>query len=183
MHAVLDRGHRAVSSIVEPLCRLSLWISATCLIFLAALVFFQVISRFMGWGIVWASDLAGYTLVATTFLAMAPTLRRAVHVRVSLLIENIPARGRLFLELWSYAVGFAFAVYATRWSTIQVIESYRFGDVSIGIVAFKLWIPQISIAVGFAIFALTLLEGLLALLAGKPTAEALAESNEHHVDK
>lgn len=175
MKPVFDRVHRALALVVDPLCKISLVISAICMIVLALLVFFQVMTRYLNIGVVWASDLAGYALVATTFLAMAPTLRNAIHVRVSVLIVNIPGRGRIALELWCYAVGLALAIYATRWATVQVIESYRFGDVSIGIVAFKLWVPQIPIAVGFAIFALTLLEGILAILAGKPTAESLAD--------
>lgn len=177
MKAIFVRVHHALGLVMGPLCRVSLAIATISMIGLALLVLFQVISRYLNIGVVWASDLAGYALVGTTFLAMAPTLRNAIHVRVSVIVANISERARPAVELWCYSFGLLLAIYATRWTVVQVLESHRFGDVSIGMVAFKLWVPQIPIAVGFAILALTFLEGVIAILAGKPTPEALADAS------
>ena len=177
MQAVFARAHAVTQLVLAPLSRLSLIFSAVCLVFLAVIVLLQVTSRYVGLSIVWGSDIAGYTLVATTFLAMAPTLRHDLHIRVTLVLGRVRNPVRKVLEVWSYTVGLAFTIYAAYWSIIQVMESRQFGDVSIGIIAFPLWIPQMFLGVGFVLFALTMLEGLFAVLAGKPPA-ANAESGD-----
>lgn len=100
-----------------------------------------------------AGDVAGYALLAATFMAMGPTSRRGV------------------LDVWSSAVGFAFALYAAWWSAVQVHEAWRFGDLSPGLLPFPLWVPPSFMALRFIAFTGAMLEGLLARLAGAPAAD------------
>ena len=171
MQAFFARAHTITQRVIDPLSRLALLLSAMCLVLMTVIVFAQITLRYLGIGFVWGSNVAGYALVAATFLAMAPTLRRDLHVRVGLVLTRVPERVRFALEVWSYVVGLFFTIYAARWCIIQVIQSYQFGDVSIGIVAFPLWIPQTFMAIGFCLFALAMLEGLLAVLSSKPPTQ------------
>lgn len=170
MQTVFARAHLLMAALMGPVHRISLILAALCLLVLAGVVILQILGRFIAVPVVWANDIAGYALVATTFVAMAPTLRNAVHIRVTLVLQHVPASLRHILEVWSFAVGLAFASYGAWWCTVQVIESYQFGDLSTGLVPFPLWVPQIFMAVGFTTFALGMLEGLLAVLAGHEPA-------------
>lgn len=151
---------------MDPLSRLALWLAAFCMLLLGTIVCMQLGTRLFRIPLTWASDIAGFLLVATTFLALAPTLRNAVHVRVHLVLDHVTTRTRFWMQLWSFGVGLYFSFYAARWSVIQVVESYRFGDVTTGIIPFQLWIPQCFMAAGFVVLTLAMLEGLFAVLAG-----------------
>jgi TRAP-type C4-dicarboxylate transport system permease small subunit len=166
MQSLFIHAHGAMKYIMTPLSRLALWLAAFCMLLLGTIVCLQLVTRLFRIPLVWGSDIAGFLLVATTFMAFAPTLRNAVHVRVHLIMESVSSRGKQWLQLWSFGLGLYFAFYAARWSVIQVIESYRFKDVTTGIIPFPLWIPQSFMAAGFVIFTLAMLEGLLAVIAG-----------------
>ena len=48
---------------------------------------------------------AGYCMAAAGFLALAHTLKRGEHIRVTLILEHVAGRARRALELWALAVG------------------------------------------------------------------------------
>jgi TRAP-type C4-dicarboxylate transport system permease small subunit len=166
MRQLARRAHIVTARVLDPVYRLCIVLAALALVGLGVCIVLQITARFVDVPVLWASDVAGYALVATTFLAMAPALRHGVHIRVNFVLNATPPRARSLLDLWSYAIGFGFAAYGAWWAIVQVIESWRFGDLSTGLVAFPLWIPQTFMAVGFVTFAGAMLEGLLARLAG-----------------
>lgn len=54
------------------------------------------------------------------------------------------------------------------WYSIRlVIQSFSFNDISTGLDATPLWIPQLGMAVGTSIFTLAFLTDLVDLLAGR----------------
>ena len=85
---------RHVRPALDGLYRLSAGLAAFCLAAIAALVVIQVTGRLLGILVPGADDLAGYALMASTFLALASTLRAGVHIRVTLLVRHSsPADG------------------------------------------------------------------------------------------
>ena len=114
---------------------------------------------------------AGYSMAASAFLALAPTLRRGEHIRVTLLFNHLPAPAQRALDIACHlaAVGLGGAL---AWFSLRlVLQSREFNDISTGLDATPLWIPQLGMALGTALFALAYLSDLVALLRGQTLRE------------
>jgi TRAP-type C4-dicarboxylate transport system permease small subunit len=73
--------------------------------------------------------------------------------------------------LFLCVVGALFAGFAIN----MVLDSYAFGDVSTGMMAIPLWVPQLSMAVGAVLLEIAALEELVRVLRGEEPHYARAE--------
>jgi TRAP-type C4-dicarboxylate transport system permease small subunit len=116
------------------------------------------------------AELSGYLLAAASFLALAGTLKRGAHIRVTVLLANVSERTRFWLELWALAAGAAFVAYAFWHLAVLSQDSYRFKEVSYGIIPMPLWIPQAVMAIGALMLLVALVdEFLVTLRRGRPS--------------
>jgi len=131
---------------------------------IAGLVVAQVAGRIAGVLVPGADDLAGYSLMASSFLALAPTLRAGAHIRVTLLVRHAPPARRRAVELWS--LGFSALVMAYLvWHVVEMVwDAFRFGEKSIGQLAVPLWIPQSFMALGIAVLIVALVDEFIRVL-------------------
>ena len=101
---------------------------------------------------------AGYCMAAAGFLALAHTLKRGEHIRVTLILEHTGPRTQLVLELWALGVATLlsglFAYYSVRLSW----QSWDFHDISMGNDATPLWIPQLTMAGGTLVLCVAFLD-------------------------
>ena len=115
------------------------------------------------------ADFAGFFLAAASFLALARTLTAGGHIRVSLLLQALGPRPRLAAELFSLALGGGLSGYACWFMLRLNLESWRYGDLSFGIVAIPIWIPQLAVSAGLAILTLAFADLFLRTArAGRP---------------
>ncbi|MDJ0613504.1 MAG: TRAP transporter small permease [Rhizobiaceae bacterium] len=137
--------------------------AALCLIAIVCLIVLQIASRNFGFAFRGGPDYAGYAMAAASFLGFAYALNHGAHIRVSLLVSAL-GRYRFWGELWCYGVGTAitsiFAWYACNFT----YESYRFKDISSGLDATPLWIPQLSMAIGSILLAICFWDNLITLI-------------------
>lgn len=155
-----------------PLYRLGGWGAAASMIAICGLVSVQVLFRLLdailvlfggdrlGLEIGGVSELAAYLLVGASFLGTAYTFTHHAHIRMSLLIQRLPARVRVFVETWCLGVALALNLLLcwSLWALMQ--ESLSYNDVSSGMLAIPLWIPQLTLLVGMSLMSLALLEAL-----------------------
>jgi TRAP-type C4-dicarboxylate transport system permease small subunit len=118
------------------------------------------------------AEFTGFFLVAASFLALANTLRAGSHIRVSLLIRGLGPVSRRWAELWCASAGLAFTAFFAWHAVLMVVDTYTFNDVSPGIVAVPLWIPQSAMALGLIILAIALADEFVTVLRGRPPAYA-----------
>jgi len=119
------------------------------------------------------SDFAGFFLAASTFLALAHTLRCGEHIRVTLLVRKAPKRWRRFLELWCLGISGLLAAYFTYYTASLVKDSLEFGDLSIGIIPVPIWIPQAAMLLGLVVLAIALFDDFFIVASGRsPSYEA-----------
>ena len=150
--------------------------AALCILFICAIVTAQVglnvLSRIGGPGLAYTipsyADFAGYALAAASFLALAHTLRRGAHIRVTLVSDRLPPALRRAADLLVLALAAGIAAFATWFMALLIEESLRYGDLSPGMIAVPLWIPQIPVAAGLALLTLALLHTLAERLRGAP---------------
>lgn len=129
-----------------------------------------------------ADAYAGYCTAASAFLALAPTLRRGEHIRVTLLFNQLPAGGQRLLDILCHLVAVAMSGALAWYSMRLVMQSREFFDISTGLDATPLWIPQLGMAAGTTLFALAFAYELIALVRGDPLRGASAGSEPARVE-
>lgn len=155
-------------SVLDGLYRVSGGMAAFCLAAIAALVVIQVTGRLLGVLVPGADDLAGYALMASTFLALASTLRAGVHIRVTLLAHHTSPGQRRALELWCLGLGSAIGAYLT-WHVVDMAwDAMLFGERSTGNLSVPLWMPQGIMALGVLILTIAFVDDLVRVVRGFP---------------
>ncbi|WP_051432439.1 TRAP transporter small permease [Rhodovibrio salinarum] len=120
------------------------------------------------------ANFAGFFLTAATFFALAYTLKRGAHIRVTLAIQFLGPKARQVVEVWCILVGLSIAGFFT-WHTFGLVsDSYRFGDMSTGMVAIPIWIPQGALVLGGGVLTIALLDELVVALSGRTPAHERA---------
>lgn len=152
-------------------------IAAICLL-VTAQVFLNLITKYgpfdFNLTIPSYADFAGYMLAASTFLALAYTLTRGGHIRVTMILNTVPAAVRLAAELFCLLVCAAIAGVASFYMYRLVHESWEFGDMSSGIVAIPLYIPQSTVLAGLVILTIALVDlAVQTVAAGRPVIEQM----------
>jgi TRAP-type C4-dicarboxylate transport system permease small subunit len=124
------------------------YVAALFLVGTLVMVLLGIFGRLLSFQVRGTDAYAGYFMAGAGFLALAHTLTRGEHIRVTLILEHAGATGKLWLERWSLAVALilsaAFAYYSVRLAW----QSHAFHDISTGNDATPLWIPQLSMAIG-----------------------------------
>ncbi|MDX9862324.1 MAG: TRAP transporter small permease [Rhodospirillales bacterium] len=151
--------------------------AAACFLFLiAATIVAQIVGRFFGIALD-STESGGFSLAATTFLGLAYTLKHGAHIRVSLLVSRFRGRVARAVELW--CSGFAAAAMAfLTWQTILMVhDSWRFGEISPGLLAIPFWIPQSGMLLGATILTVALIDEFWLVATGRQAGyEAPAET-------
>jgi TRAP-type C4-dicarboxylate transport system permease small subunit len=120
---------------------------------------------------------AGYFMAASAFLALAHTLRRGEHIRVSLVLSLLPQPWRKRMEIWAGVMSVILGALLAIFSVRLVMQSLSYNDISTSNDATPLWIPQLSMAIGTVIFFIALLHDSADTISGKKLA---SESMAHH---
>ncbi len=130
-------------------------------------VMLGIADRQFAWGLRGLDAYAGYAVACALFLAMPGTLQRGEHIRVTLVLQRVPAAWRAALEWWCLGAGVlltgALAAYACRLVWVSKLT----GDVSQGSDATPLWLPQIGMALGCLGLAVALLDAALSRALGR----------------
>ena len=157
----------------------ALLIAAICLLVCTQVVF-NLVTKFAGrmvnLTIPSYGDFAGYFLAASSFLALAYTLTQGGHIRVNLVLNRLPSRMQFLAEIFSVSICTAVSFYATFYVAKLCIDSYEFGDLSPGIVAVPLWIPQSIVLVGLGILTVALTDCLCRALVSRQSLFEAIES-------
>lgn len=148
------------------------------LILIAALSLAQISGRVLGFDAYSFDDFAGFCMAASSFLGLAHTYRRNEHIRVSMLVDRLSGGKRRVLEALCLAASTLLVSYFAWYAADMTLTSYQIGDVSQGLIAVPLWIPQIGMALGLAIMSIALLDDLITLLSGATPSYVIAEQEK-----
>lgn len=137
MRRALDRFYNALMALAA-LALLAAFVS----------VMLGIVDRQLAWGLRGLDAYAGYAIAAALFLALPGTLQRGEHIRVTLVLQRVPAAWRGVLEWWSLLAGLVLTVMVAAYACRMVWVSRLTNDVSQGSDATPLWLPQIGMALG-----------------------------------
>ena len=131
------------------------------------MVLASVVGRLAGFNLRGSDAYAGYCMAAASFLALAHTLKRGEHIRVTLFLERFGGRLKRPLELWSHAAGTFFCA-ALAFSSMRLVwQSWAFHDISQGNDATPVWIPQIAMALGAVVLLVAMADDFILVIRGR----------------
>lgn len=143
------------------------------LVCIGAMTLAQIGGRLLGFAARSFDDFAGFAMAASFFLGLAWTMRCGEHIRVSLLLHHLRGRARRVMEIACLAVSLFLCGYFAWWALDMTWTSYQLNDVSQGLVAVPLWIPQLAMALGLVVLAIAMADDLVrSLRGGIPSYEA-----------
>ena len=112
-------------------------------------------------------EYSAYLMGSSFMFGAALTMRAGMQIRVQIILQSFGGRFQRPLEVISSAIGAAFVTFLAYSLACFAFESYISDQVSGGSLT-PLWIPQASLALGTAIYALQSIMHVLAALLGKP---------------
>jgi len=148
------------------------------LVLIGALSLAQISGRVLGFDAYSFDDFAGFCMAASSFLGLAHTYRRNEHIRVALVIDRFEGDTRRLLEILCLAASTFLIGYFAWWAIDMVLTSYEIHDVSQGLVAVPLWLPQGGMALGLVIMTIALTEDLITVLVRGTPSYIVAEQSK-----
>ena len=142
-------------------------LAALCMIGLLVMVLLSILGREFHFDVPGTDAYAGYMMAASGFLALAHTLKRGEHIRVTLLLNALRGNWRRGLEIWALAAAALLACLFAYYSCRLAWQSHAFNDVSTGNDATPLWIPQLGMALGTVVLAIAFIDELVLELRGQ----------------
>lgn len=146
-------------------------IAAVAIVAIVVLILIQVAARYFGFAFRGGAQYAGYAMAAASFFGFAYALQHGAHIRVSLLLTAL-GRHRFWGEVWCYGFSVIVATWFAWQACLFTYQTWRFKDVSQGLDATPLWIPQIAMAIGSVVMAIAFIDNFISLiLTGKASME------------
>lgn len=154
-------------------------LSALQLTAIMVMIVLQVLGRVLDNLLLWAgfsppglnipglAQIAAFLLLGATFFGLAYTFWQGGHIRVTLVVQNLPQALKRWMDMAVVAVAILITGYAIWFSARLALDSYDYGDLSIGMVPVPLWIPQLVMVLGLSWLLIALLDAFVALAAGR----------------
>lgn len=142
-------------------------LAALFMVGLLAMVLLSIVSRQLHFHVPGTDAYAGYLMAASGFLALAHTLKRGEHIRVTLLLNALKGKSKKAMEIWSLTVATLLALLFAVYSCKLAWQSRAFNDISTGSDATPLWIPQLAMALGALILLIAFIDELVLEIQGR----------------
>jgi TRAP-type C4-dicarboxylate transport system permease small subunit len=111
-------------------------------------------------------DFTSWCMAAMAFLGLAHTFRSGEMIRVGLLIDTLQGRTRHVVEIAALVIGTGFIAFFA-WHAVRMnYDSWRFHDMSQGVIAIPLWLPQLGYSAGLVVLLIAFVDELVHVLAG-----------------
>ena len=134
---------------------------------LLVMVLLSIVSRPLHFNLPGVDAYAGYLMAGAGFMALAQTLKKGEHIRVTLLLGALHGGWRRGFEIWALFAASLLAVLSAGYSCKLAWQSYTFHDISTGNDATPLWIPQLAMAAGTLVLAIAFIDELVLEVLGR----------------
>jgi TRAP-type C4-dicarboxylate transport system permease small subunit len=152
------------------------WLAALAMIGVLLMVLISIVSRQLGFNVPGTDAYAGYSMAAAGFLALAHTLKKNEHIRVTLLLGRLKGRALRGLQMWALSAAVLLAGLFAFYSVRLAWQSLALNDISTGNDATPLWIPQITMALGTVVLLIAFVDEWLLEWRGKRMGPAPEEA-------
>jgi len=142
-------------------------LAALFMVGLLIMVLLSIVSREVGFHVKGTDAYAGYLMAGSGFLALAHTLKKGEHIRVTLLLNALKGGARRGMEIWALGAATLLSLLFAFYSVRLAWQSHLFHDISTSNDATPLWIPQLGMAIGTVILAIAFIDELVLELRGQ----------------
>jgi len=156
----------------------SAWLAGLSMIGILVMVLLTVISRLFGFSAPGTDSYAGYAMAGAGFMALASTLKKGEHIRVTLLLGALKGSALKTMEVIALVIATLLSGFLAFYASRLVWQSWEIDDISVGIDATPLWIPQIFMALGTLVFFIAFCDELVLELMGK--RKPVVKEDAHH---
>jgi TRAP-type C4-dicarboxylate transport system permease small subunit len=157
------------------------------LFLIAIFVLMMVLSagRPLGINIPAGDDFISWCMAATAFLGLAHTFRHGEMIRVGLLIDRLGENVRHYVETAALLIGACFIGFFAWHASVMTWQSWKFSDISQGVIAVPLWIPQLGFSSGLVILFIAFVDEFFHVVRGNAPRYELpkAETAEEIVER
>src|SRR5690349_13389076 len=122
--------------------------------------------RPVGLNIPAADDFVSWCMAAMAFLGLAHTFQHGEMIRVGLLIDKLPDRTRHTVEIVCLIIGIGFIGFFAFYACQLIRDSWRFHEMSQGVISIPMWIPQIGYAAGLIILLIAFVDEFIHVIRG-----------------
>jgi TRAP-type C4-dicarboxylate transport system permease small subunit len=151
-------------------------LAAACVFGIFVLMLWAGAGRQLNWPVSGLNDIVAWLCAAAAFFAMAHAFKHGDFVRVTLLLEKLPAGPRRTLELLCLVIAAISVAYLTYSATAFTYESYEFKEMATGLVVIPIWTVQATFVIGCWLLLLAVLDELwIVLQGGKPSYRVAVE--------
>ena len=133
-------------------------VAAVLMIGVLLMVLLSIVSRLLHFHVPGTDAYPGYAMAGAGFMALAHTLKRNEHIRVTLILGRLTGAARHRLELWALTVAVVMSMLLSFFSWRLAWQSHVFHDMSTANDATPLWIPQILMGLGSTVLCLAFLD-------------------------
>lgn len=168
---------RLLLDVIDRLGRLDGWIGGGCLLALTALMLCEIGTRFLSTflpflpsSISVAWEYSSYLMAAAFTFGAAMTLRAGGHIRVTLLLKNLPPPAARALEAATALVAFAFMAFLA-WSMIRFTWTAFMRGQSSVTSGTAIWFPEAVVTFGMLLLALQFLARFIQAVLGLPVED------------
>jgi TRAP-type C4-dicarboxylate transport system permease small subunit len=159
-----------------------IWLAGLCMVLILVNVLIQVFGGIFDWYVRGTDAVAGYCMAGASFFALAHTLKRGEHIRVTLVLQRFTGQARRWIELWCLGIATVLAGTFAWYSWKLCWWSYQFNSVSDAQDRAPLWIPQLTMAIGVTVLFIAFLDELVAVLLGRDPAQADQSAEPLHIE-
>ena len=172
-------GRGPLGRVLDRLYDASAALGALAMVLLLAMVMLSIVSRQVGFNVPGVDAYAGYMMAAAGFLAMAHTLKKGEHIRVTLLVSSLQGAARRGIEVWALFAASLLALLSAFYSCKLAWQSHAFHDISTSNDATPLWLPQLSMAIGAVVLAIAFVDELVLELRGRRVVPVSEEATRN----
>ncbi|WP_417596930.1 TRAP transporter small permease [Oceanospirillum sp.] len=167
--------------VLNNLYRLGGVLSALHLTAIMLLIVLQVLGRVLDKVLLWVdinplglhlpglAEISAFLLLGATFFGLAYTFWQGGHIRVTLIIQRLPLWLQRGLDSLMAFVAMMITGFALWFSVLLTLDSYDYGDLSIGMVPVPLWLPQLGMSLGLLWLLIAVTDAFISLLSGRIT--------------
>ena len=160
----------------------SAWAAGLAMVMILVITLIQVLGGVSDFFVRGTDAYAGYAMAAASFFALAHTLKRGEHIRVTLILQRLPVGSRRVMEILCLGVSVFLVGYFSWFAWDMVYWSWEFDSKSDAMDASPLWIPQLAMSLGATALLVAFVDELVQVLMGRDVRESDLTADKQHTE-
>ncbi len=129
-------------------------LSSLLIVVLVGLIMVEIIGRsFFDYSTMLADEYSGYFYLALVFLGLAYTFDEEGHIRISIVTGRLRGSIKRWVDIFAGVMALSILLFALYYSWEFMMESHEMEMLSEGVSETPLYLTQIPLVIGLALFA------------------------------